>query len=343
MNASDELPTVPASAKAAALASTDTPCPVHDPAVERRGDAGLVHRHRAVQRVFWITLALNLLVAGAKGAYSLVSGSVTLGADAFHSLLDGAANVLALIGMHFSAVPADRGHPYGHRKFEILAALGIGVLIAFGLLEVAGAAWHGLMGQRPPPDVGWPGYLIVAGAMVVNFMVARYEGRKGRELESPLLSADARHTKSDLYALGAVLLSFLGAWAGLWWVDGVCGLVLIVMVGHVAWSVFRENVPSLLDAAVLDPMRVRAIGAAIDGVESIHGVRSRGPKWAVELDLHMQVAGDMKVEDAHRIAHRVEDDLRARLPELSDVVVHIEPSPRPESWRCEAGASTKQP
>jgi divalent metal cation (Fe/Co/Zn/Cd) transporter len=101
------------------------------------------------------------------------------------------------------------------------------------------------------------------------------------------------------------------------------------MVGLVAWHIFRENVPMLLDAAVLDPADVRAIGAGIDGVEGIHHVRSRGTKWAVELDLHLQVAGDMKVEDAHRLAGQVEKELRARLPGLYDVVVHIEPSPSP--------------
>ena len=161
--------------------------------------------------------------------------------------------------------------------------------------------------------------------MAVNYFVARYESRKGRELDSPLLEADAHHTRSDLYASAAVLLSFLGAKGGLAWADGVCGFVVVIMVGHVAFSVFRDNIPSLLDAAVLDPARVRNLAAAIAGVQNIHRIRSRGTKWAVELDLHMQVAADMSVEQAHRLAHAVEDELRAQVPHVSDVVVHIEP------------------
>ncbi len=294
---------------------------MHDAPAQSR----LAARDVGVRRVFWITLFLNFLVAGGKGAYGLFSGSVALGADAFHSVLDGAANVLALVGMRLAAAPASPRHPYGRRKIELLAALGVGVLITAGLLEVGAAAVSGLWGRRPPPDIGWPGFAVVLGSMAVNFLVARFEARKGRELASPLLAADARHTESDLYASAAVLLSFLGVRQGFSWADGACGLVVVALVGHVAWSVFRENVPMLIDAAVLDPEQVAAIGAAVSGVRGIHGIRSRGTRWAVELDLHVLVAADMQVDAAHRIAARVEDDLRAALPQLCDVVVHIEP------------------
>jgi cation diffusion facilitator family transporter len=296
------------------------PTPADDPI-----DPATRRRAAAIKRVFWITLVLNFVVAAGKGVYSVLSGSVTLGADAFHSVLDGSANVLALVGMHLSAAPASAAHPYGRRKIELLAALGIGVLITISLFEVATAAVQSLVGRHPPPDIGWMGFAVVLASMAVNWGVARYEHRQAHALNSPLLAADAHHTESDLYASGAVLLSFVGARLGLWWADGVGGLVVVLMVGHVAWQVFRENVPSLLDAAVLDPAQVRAIGGRIEGVLGVHRVRSRGTKWAVELDLHLQVDAEMKVEDAHRLANQVERQLRVQLPQLSDVVVHIEP------------------
>jgi cation diffusion facilitator family transporter len=288
--------------------------------------SALRERNAAVRRVFWITLVLNFVVAVAKGVYSMLSGSVTLGADAFHSVLDGSANVLALVGMHFSTAPASAAHPYGRRKIELLAAVGIGVLIAVSLVEVAIAAVHSLTGHRAPPDISWAGFAVVLASMAVNYFVARYESARGRALSSPLLAADAHHTRSDLYASGAVLLSFVGARLGFWWSDGVLGLVVVLMVGHVAWEVFRENVPSLLDAAILDPAEVCAVAGGIVGVHGVHRVRSRGTKFAVELDLHMEVAAEMKVEDAHLLASTVEQELRRRYREISDVVVHIEPA-----------------
>src|SRR5262249_15517318 len=149
--------------------------------------------------------------------------------------------------------------PYGRKKIEILSALGIGVLIVIGLFEMAQAAVRTLLtpaAARATPNVGWGGFAVVLGTMVVNFFVTRYEHRKGHELGSALLHADARHTRSDLYASAAVLASFVATRAGLSWADGAAALALVGLIGHVAWEVFRDNVPVLIDAAMLDPARV---------------------------------------------------------------------------------------
>jgi cation diffusion facilitator family transporter len=288
-----------------------------------------VDRARQVRRVFWITLGLNAVVAISKAGYGYVTGSVALGTDSVHSILDGASNVLALLGLHWSTAPANPRHPYGHRKIEILAALGIGVLIVISLSELAGAAVDSLRGHRAPPHIGWAAYVVVVGTMVINFFVTRYEHRKGHELSSQLLCADAHHTQSDLYASGAVLLSFLAVRNGIAWADGVGALVLVILVGRAAWMVFRDNVPVLLDAAILDPAGIADLARGIDGVEDVHRVRSRGMRSAVELDLHMQVAAGMSVIDAHRLASQIENQLKLKFPELSDVVIHIEPTPAP--------------
>jgi len=244
-------------------------------------------------------------------------------------ILDAASNVLALLGLHWSAAPANPRHPYGHRKVEILAALGIGVLIVVGLFELATAAVESLRGGRPPPQVGWPVFAVVLATMVINFFVTRYEHRKGHDLGSHLLCADARHTQSDLYASAAVLLSFVAIKAGWAWADGLGGLILVGLVGRAAWLVFRDNVPVLIDTATLDPAGVIDLAGRIDGVENVHRVRSRGVPSAVELDLHMQVAREMTVNEAHRLASRIELELKLKFPELSDVVIHIEPTPDP--------------
>src|SRR5262249_53914940 len=97
-------------------------------------------RRAAVRRVFLLTLGLNAAVAGAKASYGYLPGSLTLGTDSLHSILDASSNVLALFGLRWSAAPADARHPYGRQKIEILAALGIGVLIVAGLFEFGAAA-----------------------------------------------------------------------------------------------------------------------------------------------------------------------------------------------------------
>jgi cation diffusion facilitator family transporter len=284
-------------------------------------------RLRQVSRAFWITLGLNAVVAISKAAYGYVSGSLTLATDSLHSILDASSNVLALLGLRWSAVPADARHPYGRRKMEILAALGIGVLILVGLFEFGEAAIRALLSGRPHPRIGWPGFAIVLATMAINFAVTRFEHRKGHELSSELLHADARHTKSDLYASAAVVASFLAIRAGFSWADPVATLVLVVLVGHAAWGVFRDNVPILMDAARLDPEGVAALARSLEGVGDVHRVRSRGMRSAVELDLHLEVAPEMSVADAHKLARQIEAELKVKFPEVSDVVIHIEPKP----------------
>jgi cation diffusion facilitator family transporter len=312
-------------------------CPLERPRPGQTREA-LWRRAAAVRRVFWITLGLNLLVALAKGIYSYLSGSVTLTADTFHSLLDAGSNVIALVGLRLSASPADAGHPYGHHKFETLASLGIGVFIVVSIVELARQSLRALTGAREAPDITWVGFVVVVATIIINGLVSRYEREQGQRLASPLLVADAHHTRSDMYASAAVLLSFVGAETGLAWADGVGGLIVSVMVGKVAWNLFRENVPFLVDAAVIDPLKVRELGAAVGGVMNIHQVRSRGTRFAMEIDLHLEVDPSMTVDHAHSVAHALEEELRREMPYLADVVVHIEPGAEPRRRPAQADA-----
>ena len=316
-----------------------------DPCAHDHGDDADARARRArerllaVRHVFIVTLALNAVVAISKAIYSYSSGSIALGADSLHSVLDGSSNVLALLGLHWSAAPASPRHPYGRRKIEILVALGIGVLIVIGLFEFAEVAIKSLLGPVRPPQVGWGGFALVLATMVVNFFVTRYEHRKAHELHSHLLHADAQHTQSDLFASGAVVLSFIAVRNGWPWADGVGGLILVLLVGRVAWIVFRENVPVLLDAAVLDPEGVASLARLVPGIASVHSVRSRGIRSAVELDLHMEVASEMTVAMAHELAVRIERDVKEKFPEVSDVVIHVEPCLATASQKASAVAS----
>lgn len=282
----------------------------------------------AIRRVFLITLGLNFAVGAAKAIYGYTSGSIALGTDAVHAFLDGSSNVLALISLRWAAAPADPRHPYGRHKIEIVAAMGIGVLIVIGLFELATAALRSLIVGRPPPDVGLGGFLVVGATSLVNLFVARYEHRRGHELGSFLLCADAEHTRSDLYASAAVLAAFAGARFGLPWADPASALIVTLLVGRAAWLVFRTNLPPLLDAAVLNPDHVAALASGVAGVDNVHRIRSRGIPHAVHLDLHMQVKPDMSVSEAHKLAAQMEADLKTKFPEVSDVVIHIEPTPK---------------
>jgi cation diffusion facilitator family transporter len=285
---------------------------------------------REVQRVVFAILWLNLAVAAAKGIYGFWSGSLAVASDAVHSLLDGASNVVGLVALRMAATPPDEGHPYGHHKIEIVAAAMVGILIAGGSLRFAWDAIDALVSGRHAPAVTISGYVTMGGTLAVNLFVATYEARRGRQLGSAFLQADAAHTASDIAVTVAVLVSLAVSHRGAAWADPVCALVVLVVIARVAWRILSSNLAVLLDRAVVNADHVREAVLAVSGVTGCHRIRSRGLEGATHVDLHLQVDGDLPLRDAHEISHRVEEKIRTDFPGVVDVTIHIEPEDEPE-------------
>lgn len=286
-------------------------------------------RKRAVKRVLVIVMVLNLQVAVAKAVYGVWVGSLAIAADALHSFVDAAANVAGLVALRWAEAPPDGSHPYGHRKIEIAAAAGIGVVLALGAFEVGRGAVEALLHGRPPPATSALGFGVIAGTWVVNLFVATYEHRRARQLGSAYLAADAMHTASDLGVTAAVLISYTATSLGVTWADAVGSLLVMAVIARVTWNVLGENVPVLIDRVAVDPERVRAVAMSVPGVRDCHRVRSRGVARAVFVDLHLQLDGALSLKDAHELSHRVEEALRRELPDIADVTIHIEPAGDP--------------
>lgn len=250
---------------------------------------------------------------------------VALVADGIHSVLDTSSNVVGLIGVSIAAKPPDAGHPYGHRRFESLAALFIGGLIAVGFFEIVGQLWARLSGQGEAPQMTWTAALVVAVTIAVNSLVSRYEAKQGRLHGSAVLLADSAHTKSDALASVAVLASFAGLGLGFRWADSVGALVVAGFIAHTAWRVIRESVLALSDGAQLTPQEVERVVMAVPGVRGAHKIRSRGEPTAVQVDLHIQLDGALSLVEAHAKTHEVKAHLMRHFPSVFDVVIHTEP------------------
>lgn len=275
--------------------------------------------------MLWIILWLNLAVALAKALFAWWAGSLAVATDAMHSFLDAGANVIALFALKLAHAPPDQDHPYGHRKFEIVAAVAIGVIIAIGVVQFGWNAVSALLEGHESPEAPAAGFAVVGGTLVVNVFVAAYEARRGRELKSPLLLADAGHTASDVAVTIAVLGALAASRFGVTWADPVVALVVLAFVARVAWGIVAANLRVLVDTVVVDADRVRAIALSTDGVLDCYHIRSRGTEHAVELDLYVQLSASISLRRAHDIAHAVEDALREQMPDIVDVVIHMEP------------------
>ena len=264
----------------------------------------------------------------------MFSGAVSILSDGFHSLADASSNVVALVGVAAAQRPADENHPYGHRKYETMASLGILIFMLLVLTEVARRA----LGQlRAPgmPAVVPIGIATMIGTLVVNVFVVRYESSEGRRLRSEVLGADAKHTRSDVWTTLAVLVALTGVWLGYPILDPIAGLIVTVFIGYACWQIAREASGVLADEIVLPEEGIRSIVESVPGVIGTEKIRTRGSADNVFVDLHLWIDGRTPLGEAHRLSHVVKDTLMARIPEIVDVVIHIEPPhgeiPNPKS------------
>lgn len=278
--------------------------------------------HAAIQRVLILTFLLNLAATAAKLTVGLMTGALSLIADGLDTLFDGLSNVIGVIAVRMGSQPPDEDHPYGHRKYETLAALIIAVLLFVTAWEVGKSAVERLI--SPPETVVnmWSVAALIFGGIVQGF-TGWWEMREGRRLGSEVLVADARHTLASIYVSAGVLMGLGLVWLGFPWADPAMALIVAVVIARIGFETVRENIPALVDHASLDPESIGQVVAGVAGVESFHRIRSRGPVDSVAVDLHVRVAPRLSMQEGNAIG----DEVRRRLLELSnieDVTVHIE-------------------
>jgi cation diffusion facilitator family transporter len=286
-------------------------------------------RYRAIKKTLIIILIVNLSVALSKGLYGLTTNSLSLVADALHSLFDASSNVIGLIGIRLATKPADTKHPYGHWKYETVAAIVIAAMIFLTGIEIIESAIERFMSPKTP-SVDVFSFIIVIGTIIINFISTLYEERKGKALDSSILMADALHTRSDIFVSASVLVSFTGILLGFPIVDPIVALFVAVMIFHTGIEIAKESIEVLVDTSVMDPSEIQSIVNQIEGVVDSHKIRSRGQHNEISIDLHVTVDPEISVHDGHDIADNVEKTLIEKVPGVRDVTVHIGPAGHPE-------------
>ncbi len=284
-------------------------------------------RHAAVRSVLLLILFLNVAVALAKVAYGQISGSISILSDGFHSLTDGASNVVALVALRLAKKPPDANHPYGHRKFETLAAGAIALFLLLVVVEVAQTAlarWR----SGGAPSVTMTSFAVMLTTLAINIAVVRYERSAAKRLSSELLLADARHTQSDVLTSLAVIAALIGSAAGYPILDPLAALIVVGFIGHAGFEIARDAARILSDEIVISEEDIRQVVERVPDVLGCHHIRSRGSADHVFLDMHIWMDGTTPLTEAHAISHRVKDVLMERYPQIADAVIHIEPPPR---------------
>jgi cation diffusion facilitator family transporter len=274
-------------------------------------------------------LLLNLVVAMAKIAFGYASGAISILSDGFHSLTDAWSNVVGLIGVRAAGQPPDADHPYGHRKYETVAAASITAFLLLVVLEILRNAFNHLSGRSAVPEISGAGFVVMAVTVVINIAVVRYESAEGERLSSEVLLADALQTRGDVWTSLAVILALAGARAGIPILDPLAALAVAVFIGYAGYQIGSTTMRILSDRVVISESDLEAVVLAVPGVLGCHQIRTRGSPDHVFLDLHVWMAPEMPLKDAHALSHIVKDRLIARYPQIADAIIHIEPPPRP--------------
>jgi cation diffusion facilitator family transporter len=282
-------------------------------------------RLRRVRRILVWILWANALLVVVKVAVGFRIGSLSVLGDAAHSATDALNNVIALTAVYFAAAPPDEDHPYGHGKFETLGAFAIAAFLSITCFELLKTAVTRLLAGGRPPSPGLLSVAVLAGTMVVNVGVAYYERRRGKELQSELLLADARHTQADVWVTLSVLVGLGLVQLGWRQADAVLAVLVAIVVAYGGVGILRRTVPVLVDRRAVDPQRIFDVASSVKGVVGVSEVRSRGRPGDGFAELTVRVHPATHVREAHVIADEVERRVSSEL-KLRNVVAHVEPS-----------------
>jgi cation diffusion facilitator family transporter len=277
-----------------------------------------------VRRVLLGLLAANLAVVAAKLIVALASGSLAVLGSAVDSGMDALSNLLGLTVVRVAAKEPDEDHPYGHSKFETLGALAIVGFLSISCFELVRGAVNHLTGGAHRVAITDVQLALLVVTLGGNVLIAWYEQRRGVELGSELLIADAAHTRVDVFVSIGVLVAVLLARFGWWWIDPAIAIAVAVVIMLVAYRILARTVPVLVDQRAIPTRDIQTTAQGVPGVKSAYGIRSRGPSDLRYAEVTIAVDRHADVEAAHAIADQVEARLKRDL-QLHEVTVHVEP------------------
>jgi cation diffusion facilitator family transporter len=284
-------------------------------------------RYTDVSRVLTRVLFVNLVIAIAKIAFGYASGAISVLSDGFHSLTDAASNLVGLVGVRAARQPPDADHPYGHRKYETVAAAAVTLFLLLVVIEVLRNAFNHLTGRTTPGEIGLASFVVMLVTIGINLVVIAYESRAAKRLSSEVLMADATQTRSDVWSSMTVVAALIGARAGWPILDPIAALIVAAFIAFAGYQVASATTRILSDRIVMDESDLERVVLSVPGVLGCHQIRTRGSSDHVFLDLHVWLPAAMPLVEAHALSHVVKDRLVARFPQIADAIIHIEPPP----------------
>jgi len=290
-------------------------------------DSTTMTRVSQVRFAAWIGLIVNLMLAAVKLSAGMLGHSQAVVADAIHSLSDIVTDIALILGGRYWSAPADERHPHGHRRFETLVTVFIGLMVAAAAVGIGWDAVASFGRPSHPPTI----IALVAALLSIAVKEGLYHWTTmmGKGTGSSALVANAWHHRTDALSSIPVAIAVSVAMIDhrLAIVDQIGALVVAVFVLHAAIRIIRPALDQLVDAGAPRAHRteLERLALEVEGVRAAHALRTRYIGSELAVDIHVEVDADLSVADGFAIASEVKRDLLKRGPNVADVVVQIEP------------------
>ncbi len=273
----------------------------------------------------WVSIVGNIFLFLVKFFAGLNLNSISLIADAFHSLSDVLTSIVVLLGFKLGSKPADEDHPFGHGRIEQIATLVIALMLLIVAYDLGKSSIERIMN---PVKIGSNIAVIIFMIISAGFKewMARFSIYLGEKINSEALIADAWHHRSDAVASLLVGLGLIFVRFNFFYIDGILGLVVVILLGIVGVELIKSSVDFLLGKAPDRDLlnRIRDITLSVPGVLDLHDILVHDYQSSKVISLHIEVEDSLSAKEAHRIALEVQDRIKRKL-KGADISVHIDP------------------
>ncbi|AMP98469.1 Cobalt-zinc-cadmium resistance protein [Pedobacter cryoconitis] len=285
--------------------------------------------HQTAVRATYFSIVSNAVLAILKGIAGVFGNSYALIADAIESTADIFSSLLVLFGLKYASRPADENHPYGHGRAEPLVTF---LVVGFLITSATIIAYESIQNIGTPHALPKPWTLILLAALIVWKEISfRKVMKKAIQTNSSSLKADAWHHRSDAITsvaafIGISVALILGK--GYESADDIAALFAAAFILYNSYKIFRPALGEIMDEHLYDDLvvNIRQVSLTVKGVIDTEKCYVRKAGMQYHIDLHAIVDGNISVREGHDISHRLQDTLRAKLPELANVLIHIEPN-----------------
>ena len=285
---------------------------------------------RVANRVAFITIVENVLLSIFKLFAGIFAKSNAMISDAIHSASDVFSTIVVLIGVKLASKDSDKEHPYGHERLECVAAILLSMVLLFTGLEIGSKAFENIISGEYG-NLERPGALALVAAIVsiatkeIMYWYTRYHAKK---IDSSALMADAWHHRSDALSSVGALIGIGGAMLGYPIMDSIASLVIFVFIAKAAYDIFKDAIDKMVDHSC-DEETEKKIYDAVMSHEEVLGIdllqtRIFGNK--IYVDVEIQVNGTYTLQEAHKIAEEVHENIEQNFPKVKHVMVHVNPA-----------------